>query len=151
MAPSGLSASTLSFACGPCLRAECLAAVPRAAHPRSLHLEEQIGSHPRITPSWQRDSGGKGIGEKIASTMSNPISCTSGKEKVEPLSSCVSFSDSPGSREKPLPCRPPRASLAACHYCIMAGCCGPCPHSARESGAPRETARPVHQRCEDLS
>lgn len=47
---------------------------PGLPTPEAFALEERVGSHPRITMSWQPDSGGKGIGEKIAATMSNLIS-----------------------------------------------------------------------------
>lgn len=40
---------------------------------------------------------GKGIGEKIAAAVSNPISCTSGEEKEAIRLFSVSLSDSPGS------------------------------------------------------
>lgn len=44
--------------------------------------------------------GGEGIGEKIAATVSNPISCTSGEEKVEPSTYSLSPSQTAQAAER---------------------------------------------------
>lgn len=48
--------------------------------PEGCALEERMGSHPHVMTSWQQDSGGKGIGEKVATTVSSNFLLVWGRE-----------------------------------------------------------------------
>lgn len=106
------------FAFGPCLRAECLATVSRAAHPRSLHFGGPHRGPPMYNNKLSAGLWGKGIGEKIAATVSNPISCTSGGEKEAIRLFCLPLRQPGQLREatgsSPLPGLP--GSLSLLHY-----------------------------------
>lgn len=132
MAP-GLPASTWSFAFSPHLRAECLAARLRAAHPRSLCF----GGGGR-EPTKYNDNLATGLrGEKVSVRrllqlcLIQFLACL--EKRKSSHAHTLSPSDSPGSRERPQAALPSWGSLAACHCCIMAGCCGRSPSPGRES------------------
>ena len=150
-APSNLRASTWSVAFGPHLTVECLWLFPGLPTPRSLCVGGMDRKPPTYNDeSWQQDSGCKGMG----ATMSNLISCTSGEEKVElphlPLSPSQPAQASKRPRA-PFPSPWRWGSLAACHCCIMAGCCGRSLGSGGESGARLQGDGSVHQPRDLLS